>query len=56
MEPLLTDIIPSLVPMVVGAIGSAIVWVIKALYKAKTDIDCAHTKIRELEKKLNIKE
>jgi len=42
--------------MIVGAIGSAIVWVIKAMLKAKCDIDFAHAKIRELEKIIKLKE
>ena len=43
-------LVSQVIPLVVGAISTAIPWAFRAIYKAKTDIDFAHCKIRELDR------
>ena len=47
----LTQIVLSqIIPLAVGAVSTAVTWAARAIYKAKTDIDFAHAKIRELDR------
>lgn len=42
-------VLGQIIPLAVGAISTGITWAMRAIYKAKTDIDFAHAKIRALE-------
>lgn len=43
-------VLGQIIPLAVGAISTGITWAMRAIYKAKTDIDFAHAKIRELDR------
>jgi len=54
--PTVADVVVGIAPTLLGAIGTGVIWLAKAVYKAKCDIDFAHHKIRLLEERLKSKE
>jgi len=55
VDPVLKDIASNVLPMVMGGIGTGFVWLAKAMWRAKKDLDFAHEKIRSIEKELKSK-
>lgn len=52
MDDALLKVAYSLAPTLLGALGTGVMWLSKVVYKAKTDLDIAHNKIRELESRM----
>lgn len=61
MEPYVKDLVSSLVTLVLGAIGTSCIWILKSIYKFRRDLDLelfkirrdlneAHGKIRHIQK------
>jgi hypothetical protein len=49
---IITSVVSGIVLMAVSSMGTAGVWVIRAIFKNRTDTDAAHGKIRSLEEKV----
>jgi type II secretory pathway predicted ATPase ExeA len=53
MSAVLQQIATQIVLMLVGALGTGIFWVARALLQARKDIDAAHIKLRCIEKQIS---
>ena len=56
MSQTVAELLYGVAPTLLGAIGTGVIWLAKAVYKAKCDIDSAHHKIRSIEERLKPKE
>jgi uncharacterized membrane protein YciS (DUF1049 family) len=52
MDPVVKELVTSLIPIVVGATGTGLGWLGRAIFKVKTDLDAAHCKIRRLTERI----
>ncbi len=53
MSELLQAAIHEIAPMVLGAAGTGVGWILKTVIKARKDLTAAHRKIRELESRID---
>lgn len=51
MEAVLPQVIVGIVLMLIGALGTGVVWIIQAILQLKKDVDAAHIKLRIIEEK-----
>jgi len=49
MDPFIKEMATSLIPMILGGIGTGLGWLGRSIFRVKSDLNAAHCKIRKIE-------